>query len=158
MSQTTIYDIIKSADKPMLADEIIKTIKDKGEYINKQSFYTNMSKIEQDEHIGFEIMTFHRKKWFYSKTPLKKRISLNFKKIRRFSNQVGLKPRYPSNNEEHMLKLVREADIIKSEFEHFRGIRDDLKVSIAAWQEAAKKYDNLETFKEDLEITKLELK
>ena len=77
MSQTNIMQILKSAEgKPLSAEEIINLLKEQGEQINEQSFYTNMIKIEHDRSIGFkEVIVqrtsagrthkFTKKVWFY---------------------------------------------------------------------------------------------
>ena len=76
MSQTSIADIIKTAKKPMHAEEIMQILTEKGEAINEKSFYANISKIEKDKRFGFKdviikrtapgkVHTFPKREWFY---------------------------------------------------------------------------------------------
>ena len=84
--------------------------------------------------------------------------------LKRFSNQVGAAPRHSESlnpiqrREEHVLKLKREADIIKEKFDEFKQIKTDLKDSIRLWLDSAGKFNGLEALKEDLKIIELELK
>ena len=77
MSQLTIMQILKEAEgKPLSAEDLMRVLKEKGEEINEQSFYTNMDKIENDRSIGFKEVkivrtasgrtyTFNKRVWFY---------------------------------------------------------------------------------------------
>lgn len=159
MSQEIVMQIIKSSKNPIDAVKIMEILKSKGETISEKSFYDSISRIEKDEHIGFEIRTFHKKKWFYSKTPLKKKLKKDtLKTIKRLRHQIGSKPRYSQNQEEHILKLKREAEILKIRYGEFTEIKTNLLVSIASWKDAAKKFNELAPLIEDISVLEIGLK
>ena len=76
--------------------------------------------------------------------------------IKKFSTQSGSRERCP-NEEEHLLKLKRQAQSIKDDFERFREIKVSLILSIENWLKTAK-YSELDYLKEDLNIIMVDLK
>lgn len=76
MSQTAIMQILKETGTPLSAEDLLIALKEKGETINEQSFYTNMEKIEKEKSIKFKeiliqrisagrVHRFSKRVWFY---------------------------------------------------------------------------------------------
>lgn len=50
MSQEEIYNILKKADRPLMADEILSLLKANGIELTESSFYSNLKKIIEIEY------------------------------------------------------------------------------------------------------------
>ena len=78
--------------------------------------------------------------------------------LKRFSKQAGDEPRYaPLNVNEHLLKLKREANEIKEQYEQLQDIKVNLKLSIEKWCKSAQRHNELTSLKEEIEAMSISL-
>lgn len=86
------------------------------------------------------------------------------REVKRFAKEVGSEPDYLENlplkerESEYILKLKREAETLKEDYEKFKEIKINLILGIKNWIKSAQKFKELYVLKVELESIQIDLK